>query len=85
MTQKFFQSRLTYRKLHNVEKYQHHKNVFFTFSEGDTTLENVRQSFFKVSGIETISNALQSMFMGRAFTILQNTVAHTAQKTNKWV
>ena len=70
MTQKFFQSRYIYRRLHNVEMYQHHKNTFYTFSKGDTTLEDIRNSFPKVSRIETISNALQSMFMGRLWVAL---------------
>jgi hypothetical protein len=50
------------------------------FSEGNTTLENVRKDFPKVTGIETISNALQSMFMGRAFTILPNMQLPTKPK-----
>ena len=70
MTQKFFLSRVIYRRLHKSETYQHHKIVLYTFSEGDTTLEDVCNTFPKVFGIEKISNALQSMFMGRAFTIL---------------
>ena len=72
MTQKFIQSRYIYGRLHNVTTYKDHKNVLCKFSEEDTTLEDVRNKFPKVSGIETISNALQSMFKGRAFTILQN-------------
>ena len=72
MTHKFFQSRSIYRRLHNVTTYKDHKNVLCKFSEGNTTLEDVRKDFLKVTGIETISNALQSMFMGRAFTILPN-------------
>jgi hypothetical protein len=72
MTHKFFQSRPIYRRLHNVTTYKDHKNVLCKFSEGNTTLEDVRKDFLKVTGIETISNALQSMFMGRAFTILPN-------------
>ena len=67
MTHKFFQSRSIYRRLHNVTTYKDHKNVLC-----NTTLEDVRKDFLKVTGIETISNALQSMFMGRAFTILPN-------------
>ena len=72
MTHKFFQSRSIYRRLHNVTTYKDHKKVLCKFSEGNTTLEDVRKDFPKVTGIETISNALQSMFMGRAFTILPN-------------
>ena len=72
MTQKFFQSRYIYGRLHKVETYQQHRNVLCKFLEGDTTLEDVSKTFPKVSGIETISNALRSMFKGRALTILQN-------------
>ena len=72
MTQKFFQSRSIYRRLHNFTTYKDHRNVLCKFSEGNTSLQDVRENFPKVTGIETISNALQSMFMGRAFTILPN-------------
>ena len=72
MTQKFFETRLIYRRLHKVETYQQHRNVLCKFLEGDITLEDVSKTFPKVSGIETISNALRSMFKGRALTILQN-------------
>ena len=80
MTHKFFQSRLIYRRLHNFTTYTDHKNLLCKFSEGNTTLENVRKDFPKVTGIETISNALQSMFMGRAFTILPNMQLPTKPK-----
>ncbi len=79
MTQKFFQSRSIYRRLHNFTTYKDHRNVLCKFSEGNTSLEDVRENFPKVTGIETISNALQSMFMGRAFTIPKYAVAHKAQ------
>ena len=80
MTQKFFQSRQIYRRLHTVTTYKDHKNVLCKFSEGNTSLEDVSTKFPKVTGIETISNALQSMFMGRAFTILSNMQLPTKPK-----
>ena len=80
MTKKFFQSRQIYRRLHTVTTYKDHKNVLCKLSEGNTSLEDVRKNFPKVTGIETISNALQSMFMGRAFTILPNMQLPTKPK-----
>jgi hypothetical protein len=77
MTHKFYQSRLIHRRLHNVTTYKDHKNVLCKFSEGNTTLEDVRKKF---PGIETISNALQSMFMGRTFKILPNMQLPTKSK-----
>jgi hypothetical protein len=50
------------------------------FSEGNTSLEDVRKIFSKVTGIKTISNALQLMFIGRAFTILPNMQLPTKPK-----
>jgi hypothetical protein len=80
MTQKFFQSRPIYRRLNTFVTYKDHKNVLCKFSEGNTSLEDVRKRFPKVTGIETISNALQSMFMDCAFTILPNMQLPTKPK-----